>query len=83
MATLKCDVCGGIFNQRHLASHKRLAHAKTGLAADATPTAPITENELIERIVSLCKSLSVQGRQRIIGLLNTKNQNDQKKGEIP
>jgi hypothetical protein len=82
VATVKCDVCGGIFSQRHLASHKRLAHAKTGLPADATPTVPVTENELIERIASLCKSLSVQGRQRVIRLLNTKNQKDQKK-EIP
>jgi len=82
VATVKCDVCGGIFSQRHLASHKRLAHAKVGLAAAATPTAPITENDLIERIASLCKSLSAQGRKSVIRLLTERNHKDQKEGEI-
>ncbi len=81
MATVKCDVCGGIFSHSHLGSHKRLAHTKIGLAAVATPTGPITENELIGRIASLCKSLSIQGRKRVIRLLTEKNQN-QKEGEI-
>lgn len=81
MATVKCDVCGGIFSQRHLASHKRLAHTKIGLAAAATLSAPTTEKELIEHIASLCKSLSVQGRKRVLRLLTEKNQTDQKEGE--
>ena len=82
MATVKCDVCGGIFSQSHLASHKRLAHTKIGLAAVATSTGPITENELIGRIASLCKNLSVQGRKSVIRLLTEKKQKDQKEREI-
>ena len=25
---VKCDVCGGVYNQSHLSSHKRLSHGK-------------------------------------------------------
>jgi hypothetical protein len=25
---VKCDICGKIYNQRHLSSHQRLAHGK-------------------------------------------------------
>jgi hypothetical protein len=75
---VKCDVCGGIFSQRHLASHKRLAHTRN-LASAA---APITQKEVIQKIVSLYESLSVQGRKRVLRLLTEKNQTDQKEGEI-
>jgi len=67
MATVRCDVCNGIFSQSYLASHKRLAHAKKGASA---ATAPITEKETMERIVSLYGSLSVKGRKSIIRLLS-------------
>ncbi len=79
VATVKCDVCGGTFSQRHLASHKRLAHTKMGQAAAAAPSGPISENELFERIASLCKGLSVQGRKRAIRLLSQKSKEDREK----
>ena len=62
MATVTCDVCGGIFSQRYLASHKRLAHAKNG----ASTAAPITEKRVIQKIAFLYESLSVKGRKRVI-----------------
>ncbi len=77
MATVTCDVCGGIFSQRYLASHKRLAHAKNG----ASTAAPITEKRVIQKIAFLYESLSVNGRKRVIRLLTVKDQrvqNDQK-----
>jgi hypothetical protein len=69
MAIVRCDVCGGTFSQRHLASHKRLAHTKIGASA-ASPTAlPISEKGVIQKISSLYESLSVEGRKRVMRLL--------------
>jgi hypothetical protein len=72
MATVRCDVCNGIFSQSYLASHKRLAHAKKGASAPAP--APITEKEVMQKIASLYESLSVKGQKHIIRLLSAKEQ---------
>ena len=69
MATVTCDVCGGIFSQRHLASHKRLAHNKNGASTAAPTTAPVSEKGVIEKIATLYESLSVNGRKRATRLL--------------
>jgi hypothetical protein len=74
MATVRCDVCNGIFSQSYLASHKRLAHAKRGGSTAAATIAPIPEKEAMQKIASLYESLSVKGRKRIIGLLTMKDQ---------
>jgi hypothetical protein len=74
MATVRCDVCNGIFSQSYLASHKRLAHAKKGASSAAATIAPIPEKEAMQKIASLYESLSVKGRKRIIGLLAMKDQ---------
>jgi len=78
MATVKCDVCGGIFSQSYLPSHKRLAHRKNSLAA----ARPITEKEAIQKIVSLYESLSVKGRRRVVRLLTAKDKEVQKDQKI-
>jgi hypothetical protein len=78
MATVKCDVCGGIFSQRYLASHKRLAHTKNIAFAGA----PITQEEVIQTIASLYESLSVNGRKRVMCLLTAEEQNAQKGEEL-
>jgi len=72
MATVRCDVCNGIFNQSYLDSHKRLAHAKKGASTAALGTAPITEKEVMQKIASLYENLSGKGRKSIIRLLNAK-----------
>jgi len=69
MATVKCDVCGGIFSQRHLASHKRLAHTKIGASAASSTTLPISERGVIQKISYLYESLSVDGRKGVMRLL--------------
>ena len=74
MATVKCDVCNGIFSQSYLASHKRLAHAKKGASSAAATIASIPEKEVMQKIASLYESLSVKGRKRVIGLLTMKDQ---------
>ena len=69
MATVRCDVCGGIFNQRYLASHRRLAHGKSkgSTASDSG------EEEAIQTIVSLYEDLSHEGRKRARRLLAGKS----------
>ena len=74
MATVKCDVCGGVFGHSYLLSHKRLAHRKN------SPTAarPSTKKEAIQKIASLYESLSVKGRRRVIRLFAVRNKEVQK-----
>jgi len=79
MATVRCDVCGGTFGRRHLASHKRLAHTKIGAPAASPMTAPFSEKGTIQKIGSLYESLFVEGRKRAMCLLagiEKKVQND-------
>jgi hypothetical protein len=78
MATVTCDVCGGIFSQSYLPSHKRLAHSKNRPAA----AGPITEKEAIRKIASLYESLSVKGRKRVVRLLTAKGREIHKDQKI-
>jgi len=78
MATVTCDICGGIFIQSYLPSHKRLAHNKNRLAA----TGPITEKEAMQKIASLYESLSVKGQKRVIHLLTAKGREVHKDQKI-
>jgi hypothetical protein len=78
MATVTCDICGGIFSQSYLLSHKRLAHSKNRLAA----TGPVTEKEAIMKIASLYESLSVKGRKRVVRLLAAKDRESHKDKRI-
>ena len=78
MATVTCDICGGIFSQSYLPSHKRLAHRENS----PTGTRPSTEKEAILKIVSLYESLSVKARLRIVRLLTAKDKEVQKNQEI-
>jgi hypothetical protein len=75
MATVRCEVCGGMFSQSYLASHKRLAHRKnktiTGLHA--------SEDDRIRTIVSLYGELSAGGRARVMRLLKGKNKKREEK----
>ncbi len=78
MATVICDVCGGIFSQSYLPSHKRLAHTKNRPAT----AGPITEKEAIQKIASLYESLSVNGRKRVVLLLTAKGREAHKDQKI-
>jgi hypothetical protein len=76
MATVTCDICGGIFSQRYLPSHKRLAHSQRGYSASA----PMSEKEAIQKISSLYGNLSNKGRRRVVRLLAAKDK-DLEKGQ--
>ena len=74
MATVTCDICGGIFSQSYLPSHKRLAHSKNRPAA----AGPIPEREAILKIASLYESLSAKGQKSVVRLLTAKGRELQK-----
>jgi hypothetical protein len=78
MATVTCDICGGIFSQSYLPSHKRLAHRKNSPSV----AQPGTENEAIRNIVFLYEGLSVKGRKRVIRLLTAKDKEVRKDQKI-
>jgi hypothetical protein len=69
MATVTCDICGGIFSKSYLPSHKRLAHSKSRPAT----AGPITEKEAMQKIASLYEGLSFDGRKRVVRLLAMKD----------
>ncbi len=79
MATVRCDLCGGIFSHRYLASHKRLSHHNGG---GSTTAAPATQKEAIQRIVCLYEILSNQDRKRVLRLLAAKDEEVQKNRKI-
>jgi hypothetical protein len=62
---VKCDLCGGLYNQRHLASHKRLSHGKkdyfTATVAD--------ERDAVNVILALYKRLSAEARKDVLDRL--------------
>ena len=70
IATVKCDVCGGIFSQSYLPSHKRLAHRKNSPSA--------TEKETIEKIVFFYESLSIKARRRVVSHLTANDKEVQR-----
>jgi hypothetical protein len=59
---VKCEICGGHFNERFLASHKRLAHRRKG---------PSTDKEVVEQILKLFKRLTKEGQHSLVHRLST------------
>lgn len=64
---IKCDICGGHFNERFLASHKRLAHGRK--------TGP-NEQEIVEQMLSLFKRLTKDGKQNLLRRLSSATEAD-------
>jgi hypothetical protein len=63
---IKCDECGGLFNQRHLSSHKRLSHNRKKIF----PAAAAREREAVETILAVFKRLSGKARKDVLNRLN-------------
>lgn len=62
---VKCEVCGGIYNSRYLASHKRWAHH-----GHNNPLSQVSEEEAMKQIVALFKGLSPASRAQVLASLN-------------
>lgn len=73
---VQCDVCGGLYNQSHLSSHKRLSHGKGKVAV----VSPKSDPETLTTILSLYEQLSDEGkkeaRSRLATAERTKRQMD-------
>jgi hypothetical protein len=59
---VRCGVCGGHYNQRHLASHKRLSHGKKNSLAATIADEPDTVN----MILTLYNRLSAKARNDVL-----------------
>jgi len=62
---VKCDICGGVYNQRHLSSHKRLSHGKSKTANVSTTGEP----EKLEAVLSLYEQLSDGEKKKVLDQL--------------
>jgi hypothetical protein len=62
---IHCDVCGRLYNQRHLASHKRLSHGKK----DSSTTTVADEPDAVNVIFTLYKRLSARARKDVLNRL--------------
>jgi hypothetical protein len=58
---VKCDICGGIYNQSHLSSHKRLSHGKR----EASPSLSNNVPPSIEVVLSLYARLPEESKKQV------------------
>ena len=63
---VKCEICGGLYNQSHLSSHKRLSHGK----CKTVPASPKSEQETLGAILSMFERLSDDGKREILSRLS-------------
>lgn len=61
---VKCDICGGIYNQSHLSSHKRLSHGKRGKSTRASKAG--AGNLDLEAIVSMFQQLPEEKKREVL-----------------
>ena len=59
---VKCEICGGLYNQSHLSSHKRLSHGKRKTALSS----PKSEPETLKAILSMFERLSDEGKREAL-----------------
>jgi hypothetical protein len=67
---VKCDVCGKVFNQSHLSSHKRLSHGKGKIPGVSSSGEPQT----LEAVLALYGQLSEKGKKEVRNKLAAGNQ---------
>lgn len=67
---VRCDICGGIYNQSHLSSHKRLSHGPRAASASS----PKSEPETLKAILSMYARLSEESKKEVLGRLKKDTQ---------
>ena len=67
---VKCDICGGVYNQRHLSSHKRLSHGKSRTSSPPAADDP----EKLEAVLSLYEQLSDEEKKKVLDQLASAEQ---------
>jgi hypothetical protein len=69
---VKCDICGALFNERFLASHKRLSHRTRKSGSDAE----LNEQEILKQIMALFRKLPHKARAEVAArLISAANEN--------
>lgn len=68
---VKCEICGGVYNRRHLRSHQRLSHSmKKG------PVASVARHQgVVDEILLLYRRLPNRDRKIVINLLTAAETN--------
>jgi hypothetical protein len=64
---VRCDICGGVYNQSHLNSHKRLSHGKSRTSSSSGKG----ETETLEVIVSMYAQLTNERKKEVRERLST------------
>ena len=67
---VKCDICGGIYNQSHLSSHKRLSHGKREASASLSKSEPPS----MEVVLSLYARLPEESKKQVRARLGAAKQ---------
>lgn len=62
---VKCDICGKIYNQSYLGSHKRLSHGKP----QAPTLSPQSDAASLELIFSLYEQLPEEQKKEVLNRL--------------
>jgi hypothetical protein len=58
---VKCDICGGLYSESHLSSHKRLSHGKRKRSLRSFKNQPAS----LELILSLYEGLSEDQKKEL------------------
>lgn len=67
---VKCDICGKIYSQSYLGSHKRLSHGKR----ETSPRSAKDDDASLEMILSLYEQLPNERKKEVLSLLTGKEQ---------
>ena len=70
---VKCDVCGRVFNESYVGTHRRLAH-KTEISSNEAATG---EPRAIDEILSLYNQLSNKCRREVLDRLTALSEKTQ------
>lgn len=68
--TVKCAICGGVYNQRYLSSHKRMSHGQNAVTSSKRDDA-----ETLEMIVSLYAELRDETKKEVRNRLANADEN--------
>jgi hypothetical protein len=65
---VKCDICGKIYNESHLTTHKRRSHAQ------GTPRSAENGTASVEGVLSLYEGLSEDQKREVLSRLSLTEQ---------
>jgi hypothetical protein len=66
---VKCDICGKIYNESHLTTHKRRSHSKQG-----TPRSAESATASVEGVLFLYEGLSEDQKREVLNRLSQREQ---------